>query len=131
MTTTTDTDEATGRWLVTGMNLREFRNSLGLSTVAMANMMHVNPVTYRAWEARPIRLWKQKAEWVGRFYRSATQQIQILSEAGVTLSALVPFHEVAMMRGLTQEGLMHQYREGLVEAEDLGVLGLWMRREQV
>lgn len=121
---------ALGQEVVSNGKLRELRGTLGLSLTAMADLTGVNLITYRKWESRPeTKLWAATATRLGRFYAAASRQVEVLSEAGVTMSGLMPFHEVAAIRGLTQEGLLHQYRAGDIEGVDLGVLGLWIPRE--
>lgn len=123
-------DSKLGREVITSGQLRPFREGLGLSRTQMADYLNLNIATYRKWENRTdVRMWGNMAERLGRFYRSASRQLEILSEAGVTISELEPFYEVAARRGLTQEGLLHMYREGEISGVDLGVLGLWAKRE--
>lgn len=121
---------ALGQEVVTTGKLQELRKELGLSLTAMADLTGVNLLTYRKWESRPeTRLWSSTASRLGRFYTAATRQLEVLSEAGVKMSELIPFHEVAAVRGLTQEGLLHQHRAGEIEGVDLGILGLWLPRK--
>src|SRR4030095_6159970 len=121
------TEAQVGREIVASGGLMPWRLKLGLSRSAMSDFIGINLITYRKWETNPqTKMWTTNAARLGRFVRSAERQLAVLSEGGVKLSELTPFHEVASMRGLTQEGLLHQYRAGDVEGVDLGVLGLWM-----
>jgi transcriptional regulator with XRE-family HTH domain len=123
-------DSKLGREVIATGGLRPLREQLGLSRTQMADYLNLNIATYRKWEDRTdVRMWGGLAERLGRFYRSASRQLEILSEAGVNIRELEPFYEVAARRGLTQEGLLHMYRDGQVPGVDLGVLGLWSTRE--
>ncbi len=123
-------DALLGRAVVADGRLRKLREDLGLTRSTMAEYMGVDRVQYARWETRPdVRLWHRSAVRAGRFFTSASGQLQVLSEAGVSLSELIPFMVAAPLLGLTQEGLLHMYRNGEVDAVEMGVLGLWMRRD--
>jgi transcriptional regulator with XRE-family HTH domain len=123
-------DSKLGREVITSGLLRPLREQLGLSRTQMADHLNLNIATYRKWEDRTdVRMWTSLAERLGRFYRSATRQVEILSGGGVNIRELEPFYELAARRGLTQEGLLHMYRNGEINGVDLGVLGLWAYRE--
>jgi len=115
-----------GREVVQNGQLRSLRESLGLSPNAMAELLYTAWPTYRAWESRPVRLRKETAARVGRFYRSATAQLETLKDEGINIRDMVPFHIVATLLGIPQEQLFHRFRDGRVFATDLGILGLWM-----
>ncbi len=113
-----------GREVVAKGHLKNLRNRLGWSRNAMAEALLTSTITYATWEANPdTRLWASTARRIGAFYQDATQ---ILSEFQ-DIDNYQPFYKVAMNRGIPQEYLLTQYRNGLVKGEDLGVLGLWMR----
>lgn len=123
-------DVLLGREAVERGLLRQLRIQLGLPQAVMADLLGVDPARYRLWEQSPAtRLWTKSAIKVGRFYRSATSQLRILEQQGVPVADLMPFMAVAPRLGMTHEGLMREYRDGYVKAVDLGVLGLWMRKE--
>lgn len=125
--------ELKGRSLVGSGELTKFRESLGFTRSAMAEMLHTAPATYKAWETNDNgnEMWAATAERLGRFYYSATETVRQLQADGISIQDLIPFHVAATMHGLPQELLMKWYRDGLVEAEDLGVLGLWMHKEDL
>jgi hypothetical protein len=113
-----------GREVVAKGHLRNLRNKLGWSCNAMAEALLTSTITYATWESRPdTRLWNKTAGRIGTFYRDATQ---ILSEFQ-DIDSYQPFYKVAMRRGIPQEYLLAQYRDGRVDGVDLDVLGLWMR----
>jgi DNA-binding XRE family transcriptional regulator len=121
-----------GREVVRSGKLQELRSQLGLSRNAMAELLHTAALTYTSWEKRPeTNLWPSTAEKVGRFYRVATEEILLMTQAGLKVNELMPFHLVATQLGLPQETLFGMYRDGLIEAVDGGILGLWVEREQL
>jgi hypothetical protein len=115
-----------GREVIQNGQLRLLRESLGLSPNAMAELLYTAWPTYRAWESRPVRLRKETAARVGRFYYSASTQLEALKNEGINIRDMVPFHIVATLLGIPQEQLFHRFRDGRVHAIDLGILGLWM-----
>jgi DNA-binding XRE family transcriptional regulator len=124
-------DALLGRQVIADGRLQQLREDLGLTRSTMAEYMGVDRVQYTRWEVRAaeVKPWNKSAVRVGRFYTAATRQLAVLSEAGVNLSELLPFMVAAPLLGLTQEGLLHKYRNGEVEAVEMGVLGLWMQRD--
>jgi hypothetical protein len=78
-----------------------------------------------------VRLWPQTAERVGRFYRIASEELQLLEDDGITLSKLMPLYLAASTIGVPQELLLQWYREGKFDAVDLGILGLWVHRDDL
>ena len=57
--------------------------------------------------------------------------LAFLAEHGVDISELMPLYAVAGLLGVPHEVLMQRYRDGLFTADDLGILGLWVDREDV
>lgn len=122
-------DVLLGREAVESGWLKSLREKLGMPQAAMADLVGTDAARYRLWETEPdTRLWTRSAQRVGRFYRSALNQIIVLEEKGIDLDTLVPFMAVAPRLGMTHEGLLARYRRGDVRGEDLGVLGLWMTK---
>lgn len=118
-----------GRELVKTGELRRFRESLGLTRNAMATMLHAAPVTYHSWEDEPgTRMWNTTAERLGRFYFSVLKVLDELDPA-ITLADLTPLHMIATQYGLPQEVLLQWYRDGRLPAVDLGILGLWIHKD--
>jgi hypothetical protein len=68
---------------------------------------------------------------VGRFYRFATKELEILEDDGIQLSKLMPLYLAAATIGVPQELLLSWYRQGNFEAVDLGILGLWVHRDDL
>ena len=121
-------DEAVdlGREVIQDGRLRALRESLGLSPNAMAELLYTAWPTYRAWESRPVRVRRETASRVGRFYKTAMLQMEDMDHDGIDIRDMVPFHIVATLLGIPQEQLFHRYRAGQVIASDLGIFGLWM-----
>jgi transcriptional regulator with XRE-family HTH domain len=112
--------------------LKQLRERLGWSMNAMAEVLHASPQTYTSWERRPdIRVWPASADRVGRFYQAAQIELDLLQAEGVDLKELIPFHWAASHLGVPQEVLLERHRAGELPAEDLGILGLWIRRENL
>lgn len=98
----------------------------------MAEMLYTTIPVYTAWESYPAtNIRKTSAERIGRFYRAALRQLQILEQEGVVLKDLVPWHQVAMAHHVGQEVLFARFRAGEIDALDLGVLGLWGYKEDL
>lgn len=123
----------TGRTVVADGLLRELREDLGLTRAAMAELLHTSPITYATWENRPttVRLWPSTAERIGRFYSGAQTVISQLEGEGIHLKNLLPLHLAATQLGLPQELILKWFREGRFEAVDLGILGLWIERDDM
>lgn len=122
-------DVRLGRTVIEEGGLKVIRQRLGWSRNAMAEFLYTSVQTYTQWEIDPnTRVWPNNAGRIGRFYRSAMKQLNDLEADGIDIKTLMPFHEYASYAGLPQEILMRQYREGQLEALDLGILGLWVDR---
>lgn len=127
-----DSDADLGYRVVREGLLGELRARIGFPRMLMAELLYTTISVYTSWELVPTtRIRKQSAERIGRFYRSAIAQLQILHDEGVEIAELVPWHQVAMHYHITQEVLMKRYRAGEVDGLDLGVLGLWGYKEDL
>lgn len=132
LTMTPDTSmEDLGREVVSDGRLRDLRQILSLTRNAMAELLHTAPLTYSSWELRKVNLHRATAERIGRFYTAAQRGLEILREADLDPSELMPFHLVATHLGIPQEQLLRRYREGEVAGIDVGILGLWLRRRDL
>lgn len=122
-----------GREVVTEGKLYKLRERLKLSRNAMADMLHTSFITYTNWEQQPgVRLWPSTAARIGAFYKAATAELEEHeAHGGEPLHELMPFHMVATYCGVPQEQLLHWYRDGQFEAVDLGILGLWVHRDEM
>jgi transcriptional regulator with XRE-family HTH domain len=121
-----------GREVVADGSLRRLRKRLGLNRSTMAELLQTSTITYTQWERkRGITLWPSTAARIGRFYGLAQRHYELLTEAGVALSDLVPIHHAATLLGCPQELIMKRYRAGVFDGEDLGILGLWLYREDL
>lgn len=121
-----------GRDLVQYSWLVVLRQRLGFTRSAMAEMLHMSPVTYNRCEDEPDsagRMWKSTAERLGRFAWLAEKTLNELSNENVELSDLTPLHVVATTYGLPQEVMLQWYRRGIIRADDLGILGLWIHKD--
>jgi hypothetical protein len=126
-----DDDVELGRAVAMDGRLAKLRSQLGLSRQAMAEYLHTSTIVYANWEARTVRLWPSTAGRVGRFYRFATEELRILEDDGIELSKLMPLYLAAATIGVPQELLLSWYRDGHFEAVDLGILGLWVHRDDL
>jgi hypothetical protein len=109
--------------------LGKMRERLGLSRNAMSDLLYTSPQTYNTWEDYPgTRIRPETAMKVGRFMLHSKKQLAVLREHKIRLQKLMPLHDVAGQLGVSHELLIRRYREGLFEAEDLGLLGLWVYR---
>jgi DNA-binding XRE family transcriptional regulator len=109
--------------------LGKMRERLGLSRNAMSDLLYTSPQTYNTWEDYPgTRIRPETAMKVGRFMLHSKKQLAVLREHKINLKKLMPLHDVAGQLGVSHELLIRRYREGLFEAEDLGLLGLWVYR---
>jgi len=120
-----------GRAVAADGRLTELRGRLGLSRQAMAELLHTSTIVYASWETRSVRLWPSTAGRVGRFYRWTLEELRILEDDGIELSKLMPLYLAAATIGVPQELLLSWYRKGDFEAVDLGILGLWMHRDDL
>jgi transcriptional regulator with XRE-family HTH domain len=122
-----------GQEVVDDGRLKDLRMTLKWSLNAMAEVLHTSPQTYSTWERRrdQIKLWPASANRVGQFYVQARQLMGQLADEGIDLGDLIPFHVAASQLGLPQEVLLERHRNGELNAEDLGILGLWIRKEDL
>jgi transcriptional regulator with XRE-family HTH domain len=122
-----------GKEAVTEGRLFQLRTKLGLSRNAMADMLHTSFITYTSWEHQPrVRLWPSTATRIGAFYKAAVAAIEEHeAHGGEPLDQLLPFHIVATYCGVPQEQLLQWFRDGQFEAVDLGILGLWVHRDEM
>lgn len=123
-----------GRNLVWTGDLAKLRARLGLAPTAVAAMLHMSPVTYKRCETQPSSagsMWTSTAERLGRFAYLAERTLADLESEGIRLDEMVPLHIVATTHGLPQEVLLSWYRLGAIQAEDLGILGLWIHKEDL
>lgn len=122
---------AYGRAVVANGDLRRLRKELGLNRSSMAELLQTSVVTYTSWESRTVTLWPTTAGRIGRFYHFAHKQLTLLYDHGIKMRNLVPLHHATTVLGVPQELLVKRYREHAFDAEDLGILGLWLYREDL
>ena len=126
------TDVRLGREIVAQGKLQSLREQLHLTRSAMAELLHTSVFTYSSWESKPhTQIWPTTASRIGRFYESAVHQLQLLAEDGISMEELVPLHIAASTLGVPQELLFKWCREEKLETADLGVLGLWIYRDNI
>ena len=123
--------EAYGRRAWENGELLEMRERLGLSHNAMAEFLGTSQATYKTWEFGTVSMYRTTFQRIGRFLLHAYRQLDYLAEYGCDISTLTPLHRVAGELGVPHEILMARYREGLFTADDLGILGLWVDRQDV
>jgi hypothetical protein len=98
----------------------------------MAEFLGTSQATYKTWEEQTVpEMLRSTFERIGRFLLHAYRQLDYLAEYDCDISTLVPLHTVAGKFGVPHEMLMTRYRDGLFTADDLGILGLWVDREDV
>jgi len=121
-----DDDMRLGRQVVAEGKLEPLRKKLGLTRSAMAELLYTTGITYKTWEVNTkTLLWPETAGRIGRFYRNATQTLELWGE---DVKGYVPLYSAATMMGMPLETLMGWYRDGHFEATDLGILGLWVKK---
>jgi DNA-binding XRE family transcriptional regulator len=123
--------EAYGRRAVAAGELAAMRETLGLTHNAMAEFLGTSQATYKTWEAGTVNMFGSTYQRIGRFLLHAQRQLAFLAEYDVDISELMPLHKVAGQLGVPHEVLMQRYRDQLFTADDLGILGLWVDREDV
>lgn len=129
----TDLDIAEyGRQAVENGDLKALRKKLGLTVNAMAEMLHTSPTTYRTWEDNTVtRMWTNTAERIGRFVLASNRHLGVLAKHNVDITELMPLNLAAGLLGVPQSLLQTRYREGAFEADDLGILGLWVSHDDL
>lgn len=120
-----------GREVVKKGQLKALRKRLGITRNAMAELLNIAWPTYSAWEERPVTLRLDTAARLGRFYAFAVEELNLLTEAGVNVEELMPFHLVATLLAIPQEELLRRYRDGEFQAVDAGLLGLWIYKSEL
>jgi transcriptional regulator with XRE-family HTH domain len=123
--------EAYGRRAWENGELKAMRERLGLSHNAMAEFLGTSQATYKTWESGSVSMYRSTFERIGRFLLHAYRQMDYLARYDCDISTLIPLHKVAGELGVPHEILMARYREGLFGADDLGILGLWVDRDDV
>lgn len=126
--------EMAGREAVMYGQLATLRQKLGLTRSGMAEILMMSPVTYNRCEDEPRsagRMWRSTAERLGRFTWLAEQTLDRLAADGVDMAQLTHLPTVATTYGLPQEVLLRWYRSGAIHAEDLGILGLWIHKQDL
>lgn len=111
--------------------LLAMRERLGLTHNAMAEFLGTSQATYKTWETGSVKMYASTFQRIGRFLLHAYRQLDWLAEHNCDISELIPLHKVAGQLGVPHEILMARYREGLFSADDLGILGLWVDREDM
>lgn len=121
-----------GREIVLSGQLGQLRAVLGLSHSAMAELLNTSNSVYKTWETNPPhRMWGSTAARIGRFYVNAQRQVTDLHDHDIPIDDLMPLFAAASALGVAQELLLKYYRENRFHAEDLGILGLWVYRDEL
>jgi DNA-binding XRE family transcriptional regulator len=123
--------EEYGRRAIANGELLQMRETLGLSRNAMAEFLGTSQATYKTWEEGSVNMLASTYERIGRFLMRAKWQLDWLAEYDCDIASLMPLHSVAGQLGVPHEVLMQRYRDGMFTADDLGILGLWVDREDV
>lgn len=121
-----------GREVVHNGQLAQLRATLGLSHSAMAELLNTSNSVYKTWETEPPhRMWGSTAARIGRFYSHAMRQLEDLQAHDIPIQDLMPLFAVASALGVAQELLLKYYRAEQFHAEDLGMLGIWVYKDDV
>lgn len=123
--------EAYGRRRWENGDLLAMRERLGLTRNAMADLLVTSQATYKTWEEGTVNMYASTFERIGRFLMRADRQLEWLAEYDCDISTLMPLYAVAGQLGVPHEVLIQRYRDGLFTADDLGLLGLWVDRDDV
>lgn len=123
--------EAYGRRRWEAGDLLTMRETLGLTRNAMAEFLGTSQATYKTWEEGTVNMYSSTFQRIGRFLLHAERQLEWLAEYDVSIKDLLPLHSVAGQLGVPHEVLIQRYRDNLFTADDLGILGLWVDREDV
>lgn len=126
-------DEQVGRHAIASGQLTALRTLLGVSGSFMSELLHTSPSAYRRWEREPaesLMIRSPTAQRVGRFYHRAVEMLTDLEATDYQLSDLIPLHHYAEQRGRPLEQLMVEIREQRLDSVDLGVLGIWVLKDQ-
>ena len=126
----------TGLEIVRTGKLKRLREALGLTPNHMATLLYVSPVTYKAWERQGStgnhqKMWNSAAEKVARFYETAMFQLGQAKADGFELSQMMPLHLASTELGMPQDLLFRAYREEEIDGLDLGVLGIWIFKDEL
>jgi hypothetical protein len=98
----------------------------------MAEFLHTTIKNYSRWERDPeTKLWATTSQRIGRFHRMALAALDALEQDGISIEGLVPFHVVTREIAMPHELLLRAYRQGTIEAVDMGILGPWIDRKQL
>lgn len=132
---TPDEHARNGRNLIYTGQLARVRTRLGFTRSAMAQLLQMSRPTYTKCEDDPHSarsVWSSTAERLGRFvYLMELTMDRLEDDYGVVLADLMPLHVVALQYGLPQEVMIRWHLQDLLPLEDLGVLGLWMRKDDL
>ena len=120
-----------GRKAVANGDLKRLRKELGLNRSSMAELLRTSMVTYTAWERGDVRLWPVTAERIGRFCSIARKHLDLLYDAEIELSEPPPLHHATVALGVPQELLLKRVKEKDIDVEDLGILGMWLYKEDL
>ena len=112
------------------VDLQRIRTKLGLTRNAMAELLYTSGQTYTNWETsgRPRN---DAASRIRKFITSAEDQLRWLEDNGVDVDDMLPLNLAASTLGVPHETLFHVFRDGRFEGLDLGILGIWVRREDL
>lgn len=113
-----------------GEELHDLRVVLGLSLHAMSELLYTSQQTYRNWE-RGSKPRAEAAVRIRRFVDSVRTQLSVLGDRGVNLTDLMPLNLASSTLGIPHETLFHTYRDGKFHGQDLGMLGIWVRRDEL
>lgn len=110
--------------------LQRLRSKLGLTRHAMAELLYTTGQTYQSWEAG-AQPRSQARSRIAKFLDSAWDQLDTLALAGIEVDNYTPLNLAASHLGVPHETLFHAYRDGGFQGKDLGILGIWVKREDL
>lgn len=110
--------------------LSEMRKVTGLSRAGMADLIGVTSEALREWEALRRTMTMATALRIGEWFWAAQK---VIDNAGdpIDFSILMPGGGACMMFNVPAEGLLEYLKWKQIDHEDLGVLGVFVYRDQI
>lgn len=118
-----------GRWAMFSGDMATMRERLGLSKMALAEILGVSAATLYRWESYGAmdQLNDRNAEAVALFMEAGTRALDEYPDFAERFQTLAV---TAQYMGLTQEWLLQLYRAGEIRLHDFDELGLFSERKK-
>lgn len=111
--------------------LRQLRAAAHLSRNAQAQLMDVTPDALKRWEEAEQGMNSASALRVGEWVWGARQVFASLEGDSINLDELVPLSTASQHLAMSGEDVLEKCRTGALVCEDLGVLGIYIRRHNI